>query len=335
MALRIHFTTEDLLRTRLADEPHPLLETFLALHIVQGAAPRRARFDAWRIRAAERLEPRTRTLFDLTNPVGGSVDFLHPVQADNSVDEVLETVRGTPASYVRSELQVVAGRGQTFSPWLWRMVEEPPVYQQVVDTFAQAHEALVAAHWPGILQTAHTALSRLRRTMAEEGLTAMLRQLDPRHAHWSPPVLEVVTRSRMTKDEDLGGRGLLLIPSVFGTPTGMVNPKAAQPWMTFPIPDGTPLASSPSVATATALGGVPQSLATVLGRTRATVLWVIAEHPDCTTKELARHARIAPPSASEHATILRNAGLTSSTRHHNAVHHTVTAAGVALLDAGQ
>ncbi|MFI0976352.1 hypothetical protein ACH4SP_04885 [Streptomyces sp. NPDC021093] len=61
-------------------------------------------------------------------------------------------------------------------------------------------------------------------------------------------------------------------------------------------------------------------------------LCVIADHPHCTTTQLAHHARISLASASEHATILRNAGLTALTRHHKTVLHTTTLPGLTLLD---
>ncbi|MFC8259752.1 ArsR/SmtB family transcription factor [Streptomyces sp. NPDC057291] len=73
-------------------------------------------------------------------------------------------------------------------------------------------------------------------------------------------------------------------------------------------------------------------MATLLGRTRTLVLATIAKHQGCSTKELAARAGIAPPSASEHATILREAGLIHSLRQRNAVLHSLTSLGLALLN---
>jgi hypothetical protein len=52
----------------------------------------------------------------------------------------------------------------------------------------------------------------------------------------------------------------------------------------------------------------------------------------CTTTELARALGVAVTTASEHATVLRNARLISTRRHRNAVLHTLTPLGEALLD---
>lgn len=73
------------------------------------------------------------------------------------------------------------------------------------------------------------------------------------------------------------------------------------------------------------------SLAPLLGRTRAVVLAAIAEHPGCSTKELAALTSLAPASASEHSTVLREAGLIRTVRYRNAVLHSPTNLGTALL----
>ncbi|GLV89102.1 hypothetical protein Slala04_05560 [Streptomyces lavendulae subsp. lavendulae] len=77
---------------------------------------------------------------------------------------------------------------------------------------------------------------------------------------------------------------------------------------------------------------VPPALAALLGRTRAIVLCVIADHPACTTTQLSRRAGISPASASEHAATLRRAGLTSLTRERKNALHSLTRLGTVLLD---
>ncbi len=72
----------------------------------------------------------------------------------------------------------------------------------------------------------------------------------------------------------------------------------------------------------------------LLGATRAAVLAAAAEHPGCGTKELAALARISPSSVSEHATVLREAGLLTTFRHRNTALHTSTDLGTALLNSG-
>jgi DNA-binding transcriptional ArsR family regulator len=75
-----------------------------------------------------------------------------------------------------------------------------------------------------------------------------------------------------------------------------------------------------------------RSLANLLGRTRSSVLTTIAESPHLTTKELASLLGISPAGASQHATVLREAGLISTRREGGAALHTLATAGFALLD---
>jgi DNA-binding transcriptional ArsR family regulator len=71
------------------------------------------------------------------------------------------------------------------------------------------------------------------------------------------------------------------------------------------------------------------ALARLVGRTRAAVLFAARTRP--TTSELAQRVGISAASASEHATVLREAGLITTHRHRNTVRHTLTRIGVDLL----
>ncbi|WP_416906034.1 ArsR/SmtB family transcription factor [Micromonospora echinospora] len=74
------------------------------------------------------------------------------------------------------------------------------------------------------------------------------------------------------------------------------------------------------------------ALTTLLGRTRAHTLDTIGTHESCSTGDLARKLGISPASASEHATVLRDAGLVSTTRQGREVRHRLTPLGRHLLD---
>src|SRR2546423_14883673 len=52
--------------------------------------------------------------------------------------------------------------------------------------------------------------------MLTGGVEGLLDSLHPTDIRWKTPVLEVSTRSGMELDVHLGGRGLVLAPSVFG-----------------------------------------------------------------------------------------------------------------------
>jgi len=74
------------------------------------------------------------------------------------------------------------------------------------------------------------------------------------------------------------------------------------------------------------------ALAALVGRNRAAVLQSIAD--GCTTTELARRVGISLAAASQHASVLRGAGLIATRRQGGAVLHVLTPLGAELLQAG-
>lgn len=75
-----------------------------------------------------------------------------------------------------------------------------------------------------------------------------------------------------------------------------------------------------------------RTLGKLVGHTRSVVLRAIGD--GATTSELARRAGVSLASASQHACVMREAGLVTTLRRGNAVLHTVTPLGAALLKGG-
>jgi DNA-binding transcriptional ArsR family regulator len=112
-----------------------------------------------------------------------------------------------------------------------------------------------------------------------------------------------------------------------------LNDAQAPPWLVLPAADEgighARLWSGPRPG-GTRSGGT--ALAALVGRNRATVLGSIAD--GCTTTELAERAGISVASASQHASVLRDAGLIVTRRQGGAVLHLLTPLGTELLEAG-
>ncbi|MEW2515984.1 winged helix-turn-helix domain-containing protein, partial [Streptomyces sp. NPDC046870] len=152
------------------------------------------------------------------------------------------------------------------------------------------------------------------RTLLDSGSEGLLAGLGPA-MRWRPPVLQV--NYPVEHDIHLDGRGLVLVPSVFcwRVPITLIDP-SLPPVLVYPLPRTQGWWS---------LEGTkdhPKALSSLLGPTRAACLRLIED--GCTTGELARRTGVAPPTASQHATALREAGLTTSTRQGNTVLHTLT-----------
>ncbi|MDK9499287.1 winged helix-turn-helix domain-containing protein [Streptomyces katrae] len=330
MTLRLHFTAQDLSRIRLAEGARPLLELSIGIRLLQERTYP-VRFDAWRQRAAGHLRPRLGPLFDFIPALGPSVDFLDMSGAE-SLETSLEQMRSIPARRVVEDLeQWVAGR-EDLPRSARQLRDDPSLVRHLAQAVQDAHQGFIAPYWPRIEQAASADRTVRIQQLAEDGVERLLRELNPRYLTWEPPVLHVTTASGRDDDVHLGGRGLLLIPSVFGAHyPAYDHPDDGQPWITFPVRDSAHAVAATAGSTARTLTDAPASLRALLGRTRAIVLLVIAEHPACTTSQLATYAHTSPASASEHATVLRNAGLTTLTRHGKRVLHALSPAGQALL----
>lgn len=190
---------------------------------------------------------------------------------------------------------------------------------------------MLAPYWPQVSAGLAADRALRARQMLHGGVERLLNGLYPPRIRWRPPVLEVDLLSGIEGDVHLQGRGLLLIPSVFATQAPLVDPDAEpQPVLTYPAhydpATGPLLVARPVTDTA------PAPVAALLGRTRAAVLHTIAQRPGCTTGELAGALHITASGASQHATVLREAGLITTLRDRNTALHTATPTALALLE---
>jgi DNA-binding transcriptional ArsR family regulator len=331
---RIHFTVEDLARTRVA-QPPPLLELSAAVHTLQ-TRTHPVRFAAWRRSAFSRLEPRARMVLDLIPPAASYTPcFLAPTHT-SSPQEALERARSTPRSRIREDLALMA-ESRTLPSWAYPLADDSDLLGQLFDSLEHVYDVLVAPHWAHIVDAATADRAIRARQAVAGGMEHLLASLHPTRISWAPPVLEISMLSGLEGNLRLEGSGLLLAPSLFGTPAPAIDIGAKpQPILRYPgCANGWPLHGLSPFGSPVppATSGARSPLASLLGHTRAAVLHAVAEHPGCSTKELAALTGVSPASASEHATTLRTAGLIRTVRRRNTALHSPTALGVTLLNA--
>ncbi|RPE43739.1 DNA-binding transcriptional ArsR family regulator [Streptomyces sp. Ag109_O5-1] len=319
--LRIHFTPEDLGRVRVAGAPDPLWEITFSLHRLQTSRGRWAYADWYR---------ETRTVLAGT-PLGAAVrrllvpvlprarylpDFLTPHEAADGLDPGLAAIVDTPPVRVAHEIRTL-DRLTGAPDWAPRLVERE-AREDLAGLLRAYHEAVIAPHESRIhAKVASECALRGRDTLAA-GLDGLLAGLSPA-IRWHPPVLLV--DYVIDRDLYLEGRGLRLVPSYFcwQSPVSLAD-DTLRPVLVYPVQgDRRAVPGRPPDA----------SLAALLGRTRAAALRSLAL--GATTSELARFLGVSVPTATHHTTVLRDAGLVMSHRHHNTVLHTLTPLGAALL----
>jgi DNA-binding transcriptional ArsR family regulator len=320
--LRVHFTSVDLARVRVLNEPHPLWEVLLSLHLLQtqqGAAV----FGPWRLGARSAPLPFVRMLTTLARPRGYSPDFLTPPVDAPDLDTALEALLSTEKRRLRADITALA-KEATVPAWVAGIADgEVDTLRRLADGIRRYHGAVLAPYWSTIRAHIHASRADRAELAMSGGLEHMLDTLHP-GVRWHGSVLEVPYP--VDQDLHLEGRGLTLVPSFFcwQSPITLADPQRT-PMLVYPV--------ERILGWATDAGEPPrpQSLVALLGRTRAAVLLTIAERPHLNTTQLAGVLGTSPASASQHATVLREAGLVVTRRHNGSAIHTLSLRGTNLL----
>ncbi|MFG1805219.1 ArsR/SmtB family transcription factor [Streptomyces sp. NPDC049040] len=331
--MRIHFTLTDLARTRMAGRPSPLaVTTFSTFRLAQRAGT--PGLDRWRRLVRAGLvgpgggmgggPPRVPYFAQLApvDPAHPVPRFLRPHIGLRTLDDELERLLSTPPRALRADLEYV-GRHRPLPRWTRDLAEgDRAAANRLAAAVRDYHRVAVAPYWRGLAALLAADRAARTRQLGDGGVEEVLHTLGPR-MRWRPPVLEVQTRAETDYDYHLGGRGLLLAPGAFSSYVPC-DPDDEQPTLYYEVAPGSgehPLADLP--------GGPHEGLAALIGHSRAAVLEVIAD--GVTTGQLARRVGLSLASASEHATVLRRAGLVATRRDGRSSHHTLTALGSELL----
>jgi DNA-binding transcriptional ArsR family regulator len=324
---RIHFTVQDLARTRVAQAPMPLAELDNAARRLQDRS-QPGRLDAWRRRARARLSSEAKMALSLIPSVGWSPSFLHE-ELTGSAEELLERLRAVPRKDISKALNFIAER-QRIPTWAHQLPADPALYQRFVDGLASLYAALLGPYEAKLTDLFVADRTVRMRQLVDGGVERVLGQANPQWLRWNPPVLEIRMANGIDYDLHPRGHGILLVPAAFGARTLVDDEIQPQPTVTYPAGHDFPLHRLTSLTPRASRSA--SAVSALLGRTRAAVLATVAEHPGCSTGELAALVGIAPASASEHATVLRQTGLINTNRHRNTAIHNPTYLGIALLN---
>jgi DNA-binding transcriptional ArsR family regulator len=323
MVWRIHFSEDDLARIQVSPTMGPLAETVLAAALLRCPQQPRARLSEWR--GQVRVTPRMRPLTALLPPGCHGVDLPTLTGENATIEQGLQALLDVPREHLLVEMEYTDQRHR-LSALAWAMAEGGG-RPELAEAARAAYHQLVQPFWPRIRACLHAEQATRHRTLSREGPGALLASLQGPRIRWRPPILEILMPSHV--EMELGGRGIALVPSVFigKDPSLHENPNDMDemPRLILPAAD----AGSTRLWTARRGGS---ALAALVGRNRATVLQNIAD--GCTTTELASRAGISLAAASQHASVLRGAGLIVTRRQGGAVLHVLTPLGAELLQAG-
>ncbi|MEV7739516.1 winged helix-turn-helix domain-containing protein [Streptomyces sp. NPDC088921] len=323
---RIHFTAEDLARTRVATTIGVAAETIDTVKLLKDRDASLA-FRRWHISVRGRLGQQASPFAALMPKQGPLIDATSLMGDTASIDEAVDNLMAAPRALMRLELANL-DLHPTHRSWARNLVDgDREARLQVATTLRACHSVTVAPYWSRVRSHLSEVRAGYVTTMADGGVEQLLTTLCQSLVRWRPPVLEVTH----PHDADIhpNGRGLVIAPTMFST---------RQAELLYPPldPDRAPVLAVPTLS-GTSLDTTlwedaettAPSLDDLLGRTRAAVLR--AAVGGCGTTELARRLHISPATASHHATTLRNARLITTRREGKTALHTVTALGLTLL----
>lgn len=262
----------------------------------------------------ERVGARLRDL-DLALPLaltaGGYIpDFLTPPPGSplTDIDDELALIRATPRRQVNHEIA---------------LMDDPPELRSLptlVELLRAYWERALEPDWPRIRAFLQADIQHRARQLTEAGPGQLFSELHPNCA-WHGDHLTV--ELTFEEDVDLGGRGLLLVPSAFlwEKPKVIIN----EPWQP------TLLYPARGIGTLWCEDGDSDGLGTLLGATRARILAACAA--PASTTDLAARLALTPGGVSQHLKVLRGAGLVSAQRAGREVLYARSEAGDALLSA--
>ncbi|MFI6479470.1 DUF5937 family protein [Nonomuraea sp. NPDC050663] len=318
---RLEVTPQDIVASRFAISP--LMETMHCQFVLDGqhpAGPHRQWLARWR-EPYRRLRERHLglRLAPLITGLRGpnNVDFLAPPPSGVAVgfDEEIAAMRQVPLEQAHREIVEALAPRHGIDPALRRVLLGP----DVVELLAQAMEALwrevLSTTWPRFQATLQRDIVHRAGQLAAYGWAAALGDLSE-HVRWVPPGrIEIDMRS--DGDIRLDGRGLLLVPTVFGFDVGAYLEEAWPYALVYPARGVA--ADLPA----------HHDLTGLIGRSRTRILLELAG--PATTTQLAVLLEQSPGTVGEHLAALRKAGLITGARSGRHVLYSRTLLGEALV----
>ncbi|MBB5868764.1 DNA-binding transcriptional ArsR family regulator [Allocatelliglobosispora scoriae] len=326
--LQIHFTSGDLMRTRIAAAADPLWELSLSMHVLRMRTGDPF-LDAWRrqftasMRPGGALRGPADLAFAVNPPLGYFPDFLTPLESVDGLDAGIDAVLSTPKQRLSSEISLLESAPTRHRAAIADLrAGRPGSLAALGEGMRSYHDLVLQPWWTRILTAVDADRTARGDAMITSGVAAMLGDLHPTIS-FADGVLRIATYPD-DRHVHLDGNGLILIPSFFKRPDRpMVLADSDLPAvLVYPINRfagyGGPRREMP--------------LAALIGATRAAILDQVAL--GATATGIGQRLGISPSAVSQHLSVLRGSGLITSHQSGPGVAlHLITPLGMSLLEA--
>ena len=318
--VNIRLQPEDLASVRFAMSP--LWECIAAFRTWMNPHPP-ALFLPWRAQVSKTLVERDWSLLAQLAlvPRGSTPDFLcpPPLTATPTLNEELETLRGTPEDLVRTEVRIAYGGA--VPPCLMRTIIQPQEFlDRLADLIAEFWKKAIAPHWAVLQARLEGEILYRARTLAVGGANELFAGL---HKDVTLQDDRLVVQTVSHWDGGKRNSGLLFVPSVFAWPDVFLTVRP--PWRTaimYPSRGIADLWEQPSWSCA-------KGLQQLVGPSCAKVIYNL--QVPRTTLEMSAAIGLSPAATSEQITKLREVGILERTRIGRRVFYSLNQRGMALL----
>lgn len=314
--LTLHLDAVDISRTVVRSTPSVMTELEAAATRLVHPSPTN-HLTAWTANTRAALRPVMRPYLDLCRVPKWRPDFLGPITNGTDFEAELEQVVATPAAVLRAELQPRIDSGDLPARTRDLAAGDLEAVRRLRAAMVAFHEIAVVPYWAEIVAAVHADRAARGSTLVDEGIDRLLNTLSP-HLLWRSSKLSYECPGGADVDLAPGGRGVILVPSYL------------QPVPSFQNLAGEPVVISYPIQRPQRELTTGKPLADLLGRTRAAVLSAI--DGGRSTTQVAHNVGISAGSASQHASVLRSAGLITTHRAGQAVLHSLTPLGETLLE---
>ncbi|MER7756130.1 winged helix-turn-helix domain-containing protein [Kitasatospora sp. NPDC097643] len=333
------FGVDDLAATWFAYSP--LQETVLSLRARRfaGYYPEQQPWIAgWQSRY-ETLD--TALLASLVTPKAFVPDFLTPRPSSPHPDfaEELAGMAATPPEVARADvLAAYRSDGSPVPPVLAALLDDPSalVARAAGELEAYWVRCLSPTWWPRARSVLEADIAYRGRMLSERGAEGLFADLDFRLS-WRAGVLTLNDSNPAVQalgtSVEVAGRGLVLIPTLFGMGAQTDITQVGPPLICYPARGKATMGEGLVAGRPAAAPGPLTALTALIGAPRARLLAML-ETPSSTT-ELAHRLGVTPGAVSRHLGALAAAGLLERARHGRRVLYRRSALGNALVAGGR
>ncbi|MGY0019470.1 helix-turn-helix domain-containing protein [Streptomyces sp. cg35] len=221
----------------------------------------------------------------------------------------LDALRDVPLPLIAQHFTAAYG-AERLPPVVRAGLTDPAAFLDRVLTALDAywHDCLAPDWWPRAHHVLEADLAHRGKVLAEEGAGGLFASLDPRLS-WSGEVLTLVKKFDRhpwpEADIRIGGRGLVLVPTLFAQGAHTMIDPGLPPLLSYPARGRATISEAPPPAN-------DEALTRLLGAARARILRLLAD--PASTTQLAHRLGVTPGAVSQHLSVLYDAGLLSRTR---------------------